>query len=61
MKYDYQVVGVGLYGSVFAHEMRRRGKTVLAVDRRKVLWLDKGGGSSSRTTSWAAATGTSDS
>ena len=34
MKYDYLVVGAGLYGSVFAYEMRRRGKTVLVVDRR---------------------------
>ena len=34
MKYDYLVVGAGLYGAVFAHEMRRRGKTVLVVDRR---------------------------
>lgn len=35
MSYDYLVVGAGLYGSVFAHEMRKRGKRVLVVDRRK--------------------------
>lgn len=32
--FDYLVVGAGLYGSVFAHEMRKRGKSVLVVDRR---------------------------
>ena len=34
MKYDCLVVGAGLYGSVFAHEMRARGKKVLVIDRR---------------------------
>ena len=34
MKYDCLVVGAGLYGTVFAHEMARRGKSVLVVDRR---------------------------
>ena len=29
MKYDYLVVGAGLYGSVFAHEAATRGKRVL--------------------------------
>lgn len=33
--YDYLVVGAGLFGSVFAHEMRKRGKDVLVIDRRK--------------------------
>ena len=33
-KYDWLVVGAGLYGAVFAHEMRRRGRRVLVVDRR---------------------------
>lgn len=33
--YDYLVVGAGLSGSVFAHEMRNRGKNVLVIDRRK--------------------------
>lgn len=33
MKYDYLVVGAGLYGSVFAHEAATRGKRVLVVDK----------------------------
>ena len=33
-KYDYLVVGAGLYGSVFAHEARKAGKSVLVIDRR---------------------------
>ncbi|MDE7198453.1 MAG: UDP-galactopyranose mutase [Lachnospiraceae bacterium] len=34
MKYDYLIVGAGLYGSVFAHEMNRKGRRVLLIDRR---------------------------
>lgn len=34
MKYDYLVVGSGLYGSVFAHEAHEKGKKVLVVDKR---------------------------
>lgn len=34
MKYDYLVVGTGLYGSIFAHEAKKAGKTVLAIDKR---------------------------
>ena len=34
MKYDYLVVGAGLYGAVFAHEATRAGKRVLVIDRR---------------------------
>ena len=34
MKYSFLVVGAGLYGSVFAHEARRHGKSVLVVDKR---------------------------
>ena len=34
MKYDYLVVGSGLYGSVFAHEAKAKGKSVLVVDKR---------------------------
>ena len=33
-KYDYLVVGAGLYGAVFAHEARKAGKSVMAIDRR---------------------------
>lgn len=35
MQYDYLIVGVGLYGAVFAHEMKRQGRQVLVIDRRK--------------------------
>ncbi len=33
-KYDYLIVGAGLFGSVFAHEAMRKGKKVLVVDKR---------------------------
>ncbi len=33
-KYDYLVVGSGLYGAVFAHEARAAGKSVLVIDKR---------------------------
>ncbi len=32
--YDYLIVGAGLYGAVFAHEMRAAGKTSLVLERR---------------------------
>lgn len=35
MQYDYLIVGAGLYGVVFAHEMMRQGRKVLVIDRRK--------------------------
>ena len=34
MKYDYLIVGAGLYGSVFAHEAKASGKKVLVIDKR---------------------------
>ena len=34
MKYDYLVVGSGLYGAIFAHEAKSHGKSVLVVDKR---------------------------
>ena len=34
MKYDYLVVGAGIFGSVFAHEATKRGKKVLVIDKR---------------------------
>ena len=34
MKYDYLIVGSGLYGSIFAHEAKSKGKSVLVVDKR---------------------------
>ena len=33
-KYDYLVVGAGLYGAVFAHEAWKAGKSVMVIDRR---------------------------
>ena len=33
-KYDYLVVGAGLYGSVFARELTRSGKRCLVIDKR---------------------------
>ncbi|WP_462267229.1 UDP-galactopyranose mutase [Mucilaginibacter sp.] len=33
-KYDYLIVGSGLFGSVFAHEANKRGKTCLVIDKR---------------------------
>lgn len=33
-KFDYLVVGSGLYGAIFAHEAKKAGKTVLVVDKR---------------------------
>jgi UDP-galactopyranose mutase len=33
-KYDYLVVGAGLFGSIFAREATDRGKRVLVIDRR---------------------------
>lgn len=37
MKYDYLIVGSGLFGSVFAHEAKKKGKKCLVIDRRKHL------------------------
>ena len=34
MKYDYLIVGAGLYGAVFAHEMTKRGKKCFVIDKR---------------------------
>ena len=33
-KYDYLIVGAGLYGAVFAHEMKKKGKKCLVIDKR---------------------------
>lgn len=33
-KYDYLIVGAGLFGAVFAHEAHKAGKKVLVIDRR---------------------------
>lgn len=34
MKYDYLIVGAGLFGAVFAHEAKKAGKNVLVIDKR---------------------------
>ncbi|MDO5337618.1 MAG: UDP-galactopyranose mutase [Eubacteriales bacterium] len=33
-KYDYLIVGSGLFGAVFAHEAMKRGKSCLVIDKR---------------------------
>lgn len=35
MKYDYLIVGTGLFGSVFAFEMKKAGKKCLVIDKRE--------------------------
>ncbi len=34
MKYDYLIVGAGLFGAVFAQKAKSAGKTVLVIDKR---------------------------
>lgn len=34
MKYDYLIVGAGLFGAVFAHEATKAGKKCLVIDKR---------------------------
>ncbi len=34
MRYDYLVVGTGLFGAVFAYEMKKAGKSCLCIDKR---------------------------
>lgn len=33
-KYDYLIVGTGLFGAVFAHEVVKKGKSCLVIDKR---------------------------
>ncbi len=33
-KYDYLIVGAGLFGSIFAYEAKKRGKKCLVIDKR---------------------------
>lgn len=37
MKYDYLIVGAGLFGAVFAQQVKQAGKTVLVIDKRSHL------------------------
>ena len=34
MEYDYLIVGAGLFGSIFAYEMTKKGKKCLVIERR---------------------------
>lgn len=34
VNYDYLIVGAGLFGAVFAHEMTKKGKKCLVIDKR---------------------------
>ena len=34
IKYDYLIVGAGLFGAVFAHEATKKGKKCLVIDKR---------------------------
>ena len=34
MKYDFLIVGAGLFGAVCAHELNKKGKKVLVIDKR---------------------------
>ena len=34
MKYDFLVVGAGLYGATFAQQAKEKGKSVLVIDKR---------------------------
>ena len=36
-KYDYLIVGTGLYGSIFAYEMNKQGKKCLVIDKRNCI------------------------
>ena len=34
MKYDYLIVGAGFFGAICAHELHKKGKNVLVIDKR---------------------------
>lgn len=36
-KYDYLIVGAGLFGAVFAYEAGKRGKSCLVIDSVHIL------------------------
>ena len=35
MKYDYLIVGSGLFGAIFAYEANKKGKNCLVIDKRE--------------------------
>lgn len=37
-KYDYLIVGSGLYGATFAYKAKQKGKKCLVIDKRFPLW-----------------------
>ena len=37
VKYDYLIVGSGLFGEVFAHEMTKRGTKCLVPEKREAV------------------------
>ena len=44
MKYDYLIVGAGLFGAVFAHEAKKSGKKCLVIEKRNhiagnIYWI----------------------
>lgn len=43
-KYDYLIVGAGLFGAVFAHEARKAGRKCLVIDRRSHIPHGQEGG-----------------
>ena len=35
--YDYLIVGAGVFGSVCAYELKKRGKKCIVIDKRSVI------------------------
>ena len=46
-KYDYLIVGAGLFGAVFAYEANKRGKKCLVIDKRNHIYRRAGRNTSS--------------
>ena len=38
IRYDYLIVGSGLFGSIFAYEATQKGKKCLVIDKSKSYW-----------------------
>lgn len=54
-KYDYLIVGAGLFGAVFAYEAGKRGKSCLVIDKRPHIarqHLHRAGGGYKRSQVW---------
>ena len=39
-KYDYLIVGSGLFGAVFAQQMTEDGKSCLIIEKRVTIWAE---------------------